>query len=542
MSRIYVRNYIDNRDWKFYVAIVLGITLAGTSAAFLICNQFYHPPPPPSPPTRDEVPLSAYESMTDAIISVMTPEQRLSAANVFKTKGNLAFNNKDYAEAIRLYTQAIRFQSNASFYASRAACYANMELYDKVLEDCSTALLLNPTFTKALYCRAQALEKKGDLSEALFDYTCVCILEGFKNENAALERERILKRVSEEKAKQLIKIKQPRFPSATFVSAYFDCFRPDSNMDIPSSTDTVNGDAYYAKARRALAEKKYEEAFQDCQKAIVLGCSEKYVALALNLKGTLAFLKGDANTALTCLHQSIQLDPTYIQSYIKRASILMELGDTEDALQVFEKAIELSPMEPDIYYHRGQVYYISGDYKQAILDYEKSLMLDPSFVYAYIQLAVAQYKLGMVSNSIQTFEQTIKKFSQSSDSYNYYGEVLADKGDLIRATDMFNKAMSLNPNHPLPYINKAMIKYQSYQIEEAVNLCKSALEADPACDAAVASLAQMYLDQDRYTEALKYYEKAIDLARTEKELRIAISFVEATRMQIRFLNKYPKGE
>lgn len=103
-------------------------------------------------------------------------------------------------------------------------------------------------------------------------------------------------------------------------------------------------------------------------------------------------------------------------------------------------------------------------------------MLDPSFVYAYIQLAVAQYKLGMVSNSIQTFEQTIKKFSQSSDSYNYYGEVLADKGDLIRATDMFNKAMSLNPNHPLPYINKAMIKYQSYQIEEAVNLCKSALE------------------------------------------------------------------
>lgn len=99
MSRIYVRNYIDNRDWKFYVAIVLGITLAGTSAAFLICNQFYHPPPPPSPPSknihfiytnhnfylllkkklhqylaREEVPLSAYESMTDAIISVMTPE------------------------------------------------------------------------------------------------------------------------------------------------------------------------------------------------------------------------------------------------------------------------------------------------------------------------------------------------------------------------------------------------------------------------------------------------------------------------------------
>lgn len=39
------------------------------------------------------------------------------------------------------------------------------------------------------------------------DYTCVCILEGFRNENAALERERILKQVSEEKARRLIKVR-----------------------------------------------------------------------------------------------------------------------------------------------------------------------------------------------------------------------------------------------------------------------------------------------------------------------------------------------
>lgn len=125
-------------------------------------------------------------------------------------------------------------------------------------------------------------------------------------------------------------------------------------MDIPSTTDEMSGDTYYAKARRALAEKRYDEAFKDCEKAVLLGCSEQYLPLALNLEGTLAFLKGDATTALACLQQSIQLDPTYIQSYIKRASILMELGETEDALKGFESAIALDPMDPDIYYHRGQ--------------------------------------------------------------------------------------------------------------------------------------------------------------------------------------------
>lgn len=57
--------------------------------------------------------------------------------------------------------------------------------------------------------------------------------------------------------------------------------------------------------------------------------------------------------------------------------------------------------------------------------------------------------------------------------------------------------------------------------------------ADPACDAAVASLGQMLLGQNKPSEALFYYEKAIDLARALAELEHAISFVEATKVQIR---------
>jgi import receptor subunit TOM70 len=43
----------------------------------------------------------------------------------------------------------------------------------------------------------------------------------------------------------------------------------------------------------------------------------------------------------------------------------------------------------------------------------------------------------------------------------------------------------------------------------------------------------MLLEQDRPTEALVYCEKAIDLARTLAEVEHAISYVEATKVQIR---------
>ena len=57
---------------------------------------------------------------------------------------------------------------------------------------------------------------------------------------------------------------------------------------------------------------------------------------------------------------------------------------------------------------------------------------------------------------------------------------------------------------------------------------------DPACDAAVASLAQILLELGKAEEALGYYEMAIGLARTQPELEHAISYVEATKAQIRY--------
>lgn len=219
---------------------------------------------------------------------------------------------------------------------------------------------------------------------------------------------------------------------------------------------------------------------------------------------------------------------------------ILLLGDVETTFKQFEDAVAINPSDPDIYYHRGQVNYISGNYDAAAKDYSESIKLDDSFVYAHIQLGVVQYKLGSISSSMSTFNNTLKKFANSTDVHNYYGELLVDQQKLPEAIDMFGKAMILDPKNPLPYINKAMLMYQVLgNIEEATQLCESALEVDPACDAAVASLAQILLEQGKPEEALKYYEMAINLARTEAELEHAISYVEATKTQTRFAKDFP---
>ena len=78
------------------------------------------------------------------------------------------FTGKNYEEAVRLYTQAIRFKADSIFFANRAACFANLGKQDNVIEDCNSALKLDPVYVKALNRRALAFEKKGELTNSLY--------------------------------------------------------------------------------------------------------------------------------------------------------------------------------------------------------------------------------------------------------------------------------------------------------------------------------------------------------------------------------------
>jgi import receptor subunit TOM70 len=52
-------------------------------------------------------------------------------------------------------------------------------------------------------------------------------------------------------------------------------------------------------------------------------------------------------------------------------------------------------------------------------------------------------------------------------------------------------------------------------------------------------MAQLLLQQGKVAEAVKYFERAAELARTEGELVNVLQYAEATRTQIQVQEKYP---
>lgn len=77
----------------------------------------------------------------------------------------------------------------------------------------------------------------------------------------------------------------------------------------------------------------------------------------------------------------------------------------------------------------------------------------------------------------------------------------------------------------LPLVNKALTLYQWQQdIVGAERLLREALELDPECDSAVATLAQLTLQQGKLDEAVEMFSKHASIARTEPELEQALTF------------------
>jgi import receptor subunit TOM70 len=491
------------------------------------------------------VPLSSNE------IDTMSTEERQAKAMTFKTKGNSAYQQRQFVKAVDYYTRAIEVAATADpiFYSNRAASYINFSppRYDLVVEDCDAALKLDPTYVKALNRRAIALENLDRFEEALRDFTAATILDKFQNETAAQAVERVLRRIATSKAVETLASREKRLPSFTFISAYLAAFRPRPILTLPETPST--GDETLLLAFQALQATDYAHAVTLVNEAIDQGITESWSqgrAEALNLRGTFKFLVGDSAGAKDDFEASISILPSLTQSWVKIASVHMEQGNPELAFDAFEQAIGHNAQDPDIYYHRGQVHFILGDFAKAAEDYSQSSSLDESFVFSHIQLAVAQYKAENVANSMATFRRTLKAFPERSEPQNYYGELLLDQQRFQDAVDKFDRAIELEkakppPMNVLPLVNKGLALYQWKQdLAAAEELCQEALSIDSECEAAVATLAQLSLQQGKIESAVEMFGKHAGLARTEPELVNALTYEYASKAQLEFIRNYPE--
>ena len=320
------------------------------------------------------------------------------------------------------------------------------------------------------------------------DYTASCIIDGFRTNSSADSVERLLKIVAEIKGKAILSSKEKKLPSPTFVTNYLHSFRqrpPPKGLEETAELEENSGNGQLRAGLLSIEKgtgEGYEAAATAFNKALELGDLGDHEGFAYNMRGTFRYLRGENNAALEDLSKSVEIQPDLTQSYIKRASMHLELGNKDAAADDFKQAQEQQPDDPDIYYHRAQLNFIMNEFAEAAKDYQKSIDLDSDFIFSHIQLGVTQYKMGSIASSMATFRRCVKNFSKVPDVYNYYGELLLDQQKYQEAVEKFETAVEMERQtkplgmNVLPLINKALALFQwKQEFEEAEKLCQKAL-------------------------------------------------------------------
>ncbi|MFA5239072.1 MAG: tetratricopeptide repeat protein [Phycisphaerae bacterium] len=102
---------------------------------------------------------------------------------------------------------------------------------------------------------------------------------------------------------------------------------------------------------------------------------------------------------------------------------------------------------------------------------------------------------------------TIQHYEELKELGDYYTSV----GDYTQAQKCYEKATSLNPDEPGPYVGLGIIDFQKHLLDDAETAFRAACRLAPDCSGAYAGLAMVAQKRADYEKAFEMYLKCLEL-------------------------------
>ena len=199
------------------------------------------------------------------------------------------------------------------------------------------------------------------------------------------------------------------------------------------------------------------------------GEAELALALAAYEQGTYDKARQHADSALA-------LNDTLYGAWKLRGDIRQRLQDLDGALDDYGRAMKLREDDARLFVSRGAARITMGNIKGAMKDLDRALELDPDDPDIWYNRACA----------------------------NYMGQ------DVDRAMKDAQRALKLRPEFPEALFLSGVVKGERYREEAGIAEIEEALRLRPDIPGGTMSLAMLYYETGRYTEAIDLYTRVID--------------------------------
>lgn len=296
-------------------------------------------------------------------------------------------------------------------------------------------------------------------------------------------------------------------------------------------------------------------------------------------RGLVLSANGRMEEAIAAFDRAIALDPGDANAYANRGMIRVWMGDVAVAAQDFDKASELNPSEriamngkglialqeeryidavvefsmslrayPDDLFAlgaRSQAYFGMKEWDKALADLERAKELDPGAAELGVPEIAVLTEAGRLEEASMAAMALVERNPTDVQSMQLQASVLKRMEDFGGAEAVLDKAIALEPDHPILLIERAALRFEQGNLEGGRadlalarpiarqsagllnNLCwtqaVAGVDLDQAlkdCDAALAlrteagfldSRGLVLLQLARPAEALEVYDRALEM-------------------------------
>ena len=153
----------------------------------------------------------------------------------------------------------------------------------------------------------------------------------------------------------------------------------------------------------------------------------------------------------------------------KKGELYLDIGKTK---------IQESPLDTKAHFDLGVQYQEIGDMEKAEQCFRKAIELKPDYAKAHQNLGANLLKKGLFDEAKKHLEKSLE-LELNPDAYNNLGIVHAKQGILVKAVELFNRAISLNPGFAAAYLNLGLTYDKMKQHSNAEKALKKAVELNP---------------------------------------------------------------
>ncbi|KAF4136944.1 Tetratricopeptide repeat [Phytophthora infestans] len=489
--------------------------------------------------------LKTDDSLADKLVSV---REAVLDGDIRRRSGRYQVALAAYSKAFEYLPLYHKDLENAI--VGRARSFLDLNELGRAKTEALIALKLNPYCVGAYECLGIVEEKAKHFETAMQHFVTSFILDGSRSAEHAESIDRASRQVGRRVAKNLFAKmeKKHELPSSWLVDSYFEAFEHDADytarvpFDIAKKEDVEQSDldalTLLHRAIHFKRNKNYSAAQRDIWTLVAKdmeaeGLTVEDRALAFNLHASLLYVVGDVHTAIEAINKSLELQPTLVNSLVKKGGFLAELGETDEATSCFFEAMELDSNEADVHLHLGQMELLDGNYYKAAQCLRRCISRSDALPVTHVSYGMALYKSGSTYQAKDVFEEASKMFPKSAEVHLFYGEVLADQGNYANAMRHFLTAWELSPQCPLPFLNAGRVYVGTNDPMRAIAHFKQALEVDPRCSSAHLDIAQVLFAQGRTDEAFEHFEVAASCCRFLPEVEEVCACQAMAKMQLK---------